>query len=1038
MPLYRLPEIQRRILDLVGLSFKMVRAIPRWFSEDLGREVELPFASRAHPDRVFRFSAEVDLEAVDGAVWVLKISMSGGGLLRVDGLVAQGIDPGHSFAFIGEGRHKVSVEATPRALFGEAPWGFLFDHAVAAAANWSGISLAIGMLEALRLARRSEDPLRRDLLELLSRSLSRVDMVPTVSQVAAAEAVLGGHGDIEGRWDRRYIATVYGSPVLLGIYRDVEDPRVGEADRAIEEARRSFEEGLGELVKKHPKQGSLIVFGHCHIDAAWLWPYSETLRKIQRSFANVLAILERGHRISFAQSSAQYYSWLERCCGELFERVRREVERGSWIPVGGMWVEPDTNLVTGESLARQLLLGQRYFLERFSRIARIGWIPDSFGFSAQLPQIMSKAGIEVFVTHKVMWNDTNKFPHTLFLWEGLDGTRIPVHVMPITYNGTATVEEILRAWEAHVEKSQGPGIHAVGVGDGGGGPSVVMAERLFWINRLPGAPRVEHNLKEEDYLDTVKRASPGLPLWRGELYVEIHRGTYTTNHRIKELVSRLERCLRSSEIWGSIAWAEGASEYPDTRRAWEALLRNQFHDVLPGSASWEAYQEAYEDLEEALGMCEDAVRRSLEALAGSRGPGAYVYVFNDLPWARRALVSLPRGSYRALGSKILGAQSLGEVQILELEMPGMGYTLLERVSEDPQPSEGPVRILETPEGILVGNDLVEALLRPDGSLSLRDRELGWEALGGGGLVLKAHQDKPGEWDAWDVERSSAEDPGIPLEPAGRPRAALGGPLIGCAEIPLRFKGSEVLERVCVRGGSRLLEISLKIRWSSRGYLLKLWARPSIGFEEVACEIPYGVVKRPSRPRSSWDEAKFEFPALRWVDASDGRRGVAIISATRHGYSVRGGSVGLTIAKNPLFPDPYTGSEPFETKIYIYPHRGDYVEGLVHRAALEAWSPPETVQSHRSPDKPERVFISLEGRGAVLEALKRSEDGEALVARICEISGAEGTAEITTWRAFRAEEADLLERPLGIPAGSGQSLRIPLKPFEVKTLVLKKI
>ncbi|MCY0868489.1 MAG: hypothetical protein OWQ48_04595, partial [Desulfurococcus sp.] len=531
-------------------------------------------------------------------------------------------------------------------------------------------------------------------------------------------------------------------------------------------------------------------------------------------------------------------------------------------------------------------------------IARIGWLPDSFGFSAQLPQLLRKAGLEVFVTHKLMWNDTNKFPHTLFIWEGLDGSRIPVHILPVSYSGVAHAGEFTEAWRKHVEK-EGPALHAVGLGDGGGGLNPFIAERLKWMKDLPLTPNVEYEVSEEEYLERIKRIESKLPVWRGELYVEIHRGVYTMNHRIKELVSRLERCLRVAETWASIAWIEGFSEYPsDTlSRAWRVLLRNQFHDVLSGTASWEAYREAFEELEKTLEECNSILEKTMEAIAGSRdGNGRYIYIFNSLPWSRREVVSLPRGRYESRGTVILGSQDLGDSVALELEIPGLGYIVLEQASKEPQQSSGPATALARGDDIVLSNGVVEVTLHADGSITLVDNELGWHAIGKESFVFKAHQDKPGLWDAWDIEKSTLEDPGVPLKPLSKPRILLNGPLIACAEIPLGFKSSQVLEIVCLKGSLKIVEISLGVAWKSRGYLLKLWVKPSLSFKYVDCEIPFGVLKRPAEPRDDFERAKYEFPVLRWIDASDGLKGLALLSPTLHGYSVKDGWIGLTIAK----------------------------------------------------------------------------------------------------------------------------------------------
>lgn len=1031
-PMLRDSEIQRKIHDLLGLSIRSVKPIVRWVYLNRDIEIETPYSSIADPDSVMIFSTRVSLYDSGGYKWLFKVSASGNGLIIVGGKIHQGFDSGHTSTQIASGDHEITLQITPRALFGENPWVFHFNYSAAVLTNWRGLSLGIGLAEALRLARISGDPLRRDLIALLSRVLWSLDLVPTISQVVGAEILLGDLGDpLLSRWDRRYIASVYGYPVLAGMYRDIDDPRMGEADRVIDEIYRLYIEELEDLIRRYPKTGEIFVFGHCHIDAAWLWPYSETRRKIPRSFYNIIRLFEDGYRLSYAQSSAQYYRWAEDY-GELFEKIRALVSGGLWIPVGGMWVEPDTNLVTGESLARQLLLGQIYFLDRFGRLARIGWIPDSFGFSAQLPQIMGRSGIEVLVTHKVMWNDTNKFPHQFFLWEGIDGTAIPVHVMPITYNGSATSEEIKRVWESHAEKEIAPAVHAIGVGDGGGGPNAVMLERIQWINRLPSLPRIETGFDEDRYISIVRRAAEKAPRWVGELYVEIHRGTYTTNHRIKDLVSRAEECLRTAEIWSTIAYSAWGKGYPRDRLRglWEILLRSEFHDVLPGSANFEAYREAYSELEEAIRVCENLVEEAIASIAGPRGSsGRFFAVFNSLPWGRRALIRLPRGFYRYYGEEDLEIQDLGDSVIAIASLPPLGHITLERVGEAVGGITSGVKVSKVDDIIEIENNLVRISLKPDGSLVIEDLINGFRV----DHELRAHRDMPGDWDAWDIERSSIEDPGERLEPIDRPRILYGGPLLGCAEAQLTHRGSSVVLTICLARGSSVVVVRSRIAWRSRGYLLKAWMRPSFDFNDIHYEIPFGVIRRSSKPRDRWDLGKFEVPALRWVDISDGAKGFSIISTSKHGYSPREGAVGLTLAKTPLFPDPYSGLKTFEASYYIYTHRGDYKDGETPRIAYELWSPPR-VRQLESP-LPQRSYISIDNKIAILEAMKMTEKSDEIVLRIYNASDREEKAKIKIWRSFTTYEGDLLERKQGREIYRGSEMEVRLKPFEIKTLIL---
>ncbi|MEM1610819.1 MAG: glycoside hydrolase family 38 C-terminal domain-containing protein [Sulfolobales archaeon] len=1028
---YRQSEIHRRILDLLGVSVKSVKNIDRWLFLNRGAEVELPLALRARPDDELIFSSKIYLEVSPRYRWVFKASISGGGVIKIDGRIHQGLDPWHSISFIPHGQHEITIQATSRALFGENPWIFNFNYSLAALVNWRGISLGLGMLEALRASRILEGSVRDEILQTLSKALEPIDAVPGIAQIAAVEAIFRDLGEpLATRWDRGYIASVYGPGVLRGSLRDIPDIEDRDLDRAIDEAHKIFVEGLEELVKRYPKEGEIVALGHCHIDLAWLWPYSETRRKVIRSFSNVLRLMRDGYSFSYVQSSAQYYAWAEDS-QEIFEGIKELVEKGLWIPVGGMWCESDTNLVTGESLARHLLYGQLYFLERFGRISRIGWLPDTFGFSAQLPQIMRLAGIEVFVTHKIMWSDTNRFPYHLFLWEGIDGSKIPVHVIITTYNGSLSSDEVKRVWDEYRQKDLAPAVHAFGVGDGGGGPSIIMLERIDWINRMPRLPRILHRVGEAEYIELIREASKKAPTWRGELYVEIHRGTYTTNHRIKDLVYRIEECLRTAELWSTIAPSMGLTTYPRDRLrgAWETLLRAEFHDVLPGSASYDAYLEAYKELEDALKTCSEISEKAMVAIAGGDREG-YIAVFNSLPWSRRAVIELPRGLYRYAGGSTLAHQDLGGSVLVEVEIPATGYVILERAGLEPPKGGDGVIAYRGEEGYILDNGLLRVVISGDGSIRVKDLELGFEIS----HILRAHRDKPGDWDAWDIERSSIEDPGVALKPSGEPSIVYSGSLKACGRIGYSYKGSEIIQRICLSKGSRVVEISSKIKWISRGYLLKAWLKPSFSFENIFYEIPFGAIRRSSKPRDSWDMAKFEAPALRWADISDGSKGFAVISMTRHGYSPRGDEVGLTLAKTPVFPDPYSGLDEFEARYYIYTHRGGYVDGEVPRIAYELWSPPRVVRAGGG--NPQASYISLSGGGAIIESVKISEKGEGYVLRIYNPYDRDIKARIDLWIPFEAYQCDLLERPQGEPIPARNSLEIPLRPFEIKTLLLK--
>jgi len=1015
---------------LLASSFKDTIPITKWFFNNSKNYMELPFVIKANPDENYNFSTKIYLKNHSNAKWLLKISVSGTALLKLNGKTHQGIDPTHKFTFIPSGKHEIELLATPRGLFRENPWVFTFDHALAIASNWKGVSLAIGMFELFRLARASTGQFKEDLLKALEDSLIEFDIVPSILQIYAADSIFSGN--IESRWDRSYIASVYGVPVSLGIYKDIQNSTDINADKKIDQAYDIFESKLRELREKYPKIGSMIFLAHCHIDAAWLWPYSETKKKVIKSFANVHKLFQEGYEFTFVQSSAQYYEWLGEIDEKMLNKIKEYVSNNLWLPVGGMWIEPDTNLITGESLARQLLLGQLYFEKEFNRIAKIGWIPDSFGFSAQLPQIMKKGGIEVFVTHKIMWNDTNKFPYHLFIWEGIDGTRIPVHVLVANYNGSANSDEVMKTWENYAQKDLGPAIYAYGFGDGGGGPNAIMLEKISWLKKFPKIPNIKEKIKEEEYVSLLNSSLNKAPIWKGELYVEIHRGTYTTNHKIKELVSRTESYIRSAEIWSSIVFANG-KDYPQEllNDAWKKLLRAEFHDVLPGSANYEAYEEAYRDLEEAMNTSEKVLNNALNSLINSDQEAYSIILFNDLPWTRKEIIKLPK--FYELKVQGLETQEIDGNLAIMVNLPPLGYCSIEKSCIEDSSSK--IYTKEINDQIILGNGIIEVWINEDGSFKIFDKELNTEILKE--QRLEAHQDKPGSWDAWDIEKSSFEIPSINIKAIEKPRIIAKGPIIASAEFKASFKGSSILQRISVMKGSRLVEIFMKIDWNSRGYLLKSWFTPAFEFKEACFEIPFGVIKRKAKELDAWEEAKFEAPALRWIDVSDKSKGIAIIAFSKHGYSIRNNRIGLTLLKVPIFPNPYNSKESFEFSYYIYVHENDYVNSEVPKIAYNLWSPVKFLFTRKKPKKDSESFIEIKGKSTILEAIKKAEKSDDIVLRIYEIGGRNEEVEIILWDEFKIYETNLLEKDQRF-IGLYKRFKIQLKPFEIKTLILRKL
>ena len=992
-------EIERKAFDLMASSIRRYRFVESWrFGK---RNIKLPFEKSAKPDDVFVFRTVVEVPK-DRLTWFLKVCIEGNALLKLDGQSYAGIDDIHTYVPIPPGRHEVELIATPLTMFGYHKWRFKFEYALLIGILWDPYVLAqrlldlVSFIEVIR-----EEELKNAIMKELSDILVRVRTVPSVTQITLLRMLWhdGGVGIKElkiGRFDVRdvrpdymFLSAVYGFGILKGHVKDILKPERAKYLREMERIEDELKRALSKLRKEFPKIGKAYAFGHAHIDAAWLWTYEETKRKILRTFSTAVSILKK-YNVSFAQSSAQYYEWVEREDPKLFEEIRKLVESGKWIPVGGMWVESDVQLIDGESLVRQFLYGQRYFLSRFGRICRIGWLPDTFGFSASLPQIMRKSGIEVFTTYKLLWNERNEFPYHAFVWRGIDGTEIPVQIM-MSYKASMTAKSLYQHWKMYKNKYEAPFLlYAYGYGDGGGGITLEMAEMQRKMNELPYIPRVVRG-KEKDYVNELKSCKD-LPTWEGELYVEAHRGTYTTNIHMKEYMVKAESVLRSTEIWCSIAEMMGRIEYPaeELRELWKKVLLHQFHDVLPGSSIKEVYDRAIEDLKDVIDKAESLLNKALKEISEGK-----TLVFNDLPWERVELVRI------------------GDREVIVKAVP-MGWC-------EPEQVTGWVQVREEDGKIVMENEYLRAIINEHGEIeSLFDKENNREALRGVSNVLMAHVDTPGMWDAWDVNEDFLIQ-GKGLETIEKANIVRADEKVCEVRVVKGYGNSKLIQTIRLKAKSRLLEFDTEVDWKDKEILLKAWFNFNVHNWSAFYEIPYGVIERPSVRNTPWEQAKFEVPALRWADICDGDYGVAIICTSRHGYTNWDSKIGLSLLKSPIYPNPWSDLGRGHFTYYLYPHKGDWFDGEVYKRAMEVWSPLRVVEGEKGEER-----FSLMECDCIL-TMKKAEDEDGYVLRLVNPSN----DRIVVRLPFKAIEMDLLELEKG-----KEVEEVELGPFEIKTLMVR--
>jgi alpha-mannosidase len=737
--------------------------------------------------------------------------------------------------------------------------------------------------------------------------------------------------------------------------------------------------------------------GHAHIDSAWLWPLRETRRKVARTVANVLHLMDSSAELVYVMSAAQHWEWLREDHPALFERARRRAVEGRFVPVGGMWVESDTVLPGGEAMVRQFTEGQRYFLEHFGVTSRVAWLPDSFGYSGALPQIVRQAGIDYFLTQKISWNRVNRFPHHTLEWVGIDGTAVFTHFPPAdTYNGELTPKELIYTARNFREKAVATrSLIPFGYGDGGGGPTREMLARAARAADMEGLPRVRVEAPEA-FFDAARAEFPDPPQWYGELYLELHRGTLTSQAAMKRGNRRSEHLLRAAELWAATAAVAGLAEYPydRLRDAWRAVLLHQFHDILPGSAIGWVHREARQAYAELAGSLGTLIATAQAALAGA---GGTPITFNAGPVP---IDGVPAGG--AAG----GPQGTSEPAVAE------GHTLR--------------------------SDRTVVTLDADGIVtSVLDVATGTEAIapGGRGALLQLHPDYPAHWDAWDIDRHYRA---TVVDVTGLRAYDLGVDDDGAAfaVIERAFGASTVRQTVLVRPGRPGAEIRLEVDWHEKQRLLKLAFDLDVHADRARFETQYGHVFRSIHENTSWDAARFEVAAHRWVHVGE-PVGVALANDSTYGHEVRrvarrGGGMAValraTLLRGPQFPDPETDQGRHEFRFHLVP-AATPADAVAAGYALNL-PPVRRAGAHGVPP-----LVALDGDPNILiEAVKLADDrsGDVIV-RVYEAHGVPGRARLrSSFDPAGAILTDLLERPIG---AAGPELR--LRPFQIVTVRLTR-
>jgi alpha-mannosidase len=863
---------------------------------------------------------------------------------------------------------------------------------------------------------------------------------------------------------------------------------------SVGEARSYLRDELEAIGKRTPV--TVHAIGHTHIDVAWLWRLKHTREKCARSFSTVLRLMERYPDYVFLQTQPQLYEYVKQDFPELYEAIRERVKEGRWEAAGGMWLEADCNLTSGESLVRQLLYGTRFLREEFGVDCTYLWLPDVFGYSWALPQILKKSGIAMFMTTKISWNQFNRMPHDTFRWRGLDGSEVLTHFITTpepwsepgswfyTYNGRISAKTVKGIWDAYRDKSINRELLlSYGYGDGGGGVNRDMLELRRRLDLMPGVPQVKTGRADEYFAGLQERIASTteyVHTWDGELYLEYHRGTYTSQASNKRMNRKLELLYRETEWLASLAGAAcgrwSADDWKQLASGWKILLRNQFHDIIPGSSIREVYEDSRAEYVQAQALAQQVAANSAAMLLNER-PGSLT-LLNSAGWTQSGLAEIAFADY-GLAAGLVGAEPEPTAADQDASAAGVWTDASGRILaaqpiaggwlvETPQlqplslasirftPAYEAVRPVGAESGCAAETSPVNP---PEAVFTVRENglttpfyELEWDAATGQltrlydraadrevlaagcrGNVLHLFEDKPLAHEAWDIDIFYQEK-SHELRQLVELRLVEAGPLRASIRFVWQHGASELRQLLTVYAHSRRIDFRTEADWYEHQQLLKVAFPVAVRSTEATYDIQFGNVKRPTHWNTSWDYARFESVGQQWADLSERGYGVSLLNDCKYGYDIKDNVIRLSLIKCALHPDPEADQGRHVFTYSLLPHRGDWLAGDTVR---EAWALNNPITALPGESAwADRPLLSVTSPQVQIDAVKQAEDDERLVVRLHEFAGGRTTCRLTSgFRIVSWQECDLLERPQ-CERSEGTELTVEFGPYEIKTFLVE--
>lgn len=821
-----------------------------------------------------------------------------------------------------------------------------------------------------------------------------------------------------------YTAEDYRYRQLLMILSDSADIYAGKPENAVA-AREFLKEKLFSS-KACSSALNVTAVGHAHIDTGWLWPVRETIRKCGRTFANQIALIERYPEYVFGASQPQHYQFTKDYYPELYKKIKKAVADGQWEPQGGMWVEADCNLISGESMIRQFLHGKNYFMDEFEFDVKNLWIPDVFGYSAAMPQIIKGCGCDYFVTQKISWNIFNDFPHHTFIWRGIDGSDVLTHFPPEnTYNAWVKPEDLVKGQNRFKEADKvDEFISLFGVGNGGGGPREDHIERALRLKDIEGAPKVKLG-RSDDMLERINRFRDKLDVWEGELYLEKHQGTLTTQAKVKKMNRKLEYLLKHIEfVYSCLPFDDFPAAEMD--RMWKLMLINQFHDIIPGSSITRVYNETRAQYDEimatGLKLLETAAVKLMEKSDNA------LTLFNPLGCEYAGPVELPEGwSGADVNGEGLDVQIEKGIAVADVSIPAYGFITLERAD-----AEAACADVDSSE-LSLENDYICYVFDEDGQLiSAYDKEADHQLIKAEdpGNVISVYHDDPVEYDAWDIDLSYEKQ----LVENARGVSAVktvDGDLRQCLEFELKISNSVIKQKVILGHGKRL-DFVTEVEWDEAHRMLRTKFPVDVHTTEATFDIQYGYIKRFSARNTSWDMARYEVPAHRYADLSDSQYGVAILNDCKYGHKVLERTLDLTLLRSPKYPDFNADMGHHEFTYSLLPHLGSLVESNVINNAAILNQPPLRFAGLKATGL--EMPCVFDSDDISMEVVKKAEKEDCLVVRLVETKGRRSKGVLSFNRPVEKVVAtNMIEwEDNGNLELDGSTVEISLKPFEIAT------